>query len=453
MKIAAFIVTLLACCLMFFVKREWKVALLVMGAMTLTAVYIPGIPLHSANYLLPVAFFLSEWRDWPRHFRALLHVRGLAGMLLLVSISALIAALNSPYLAPREILQGELLFKFFAVAYAFWAVKDERSLKPILLMSFVCLLVLTGFGILNYLTKSADFVNALTEGRTGLGYKDIDMGSIYTESDRFRVQSMFVSPFDYGFICVVMLLLHWYGWLRGMENKIIFALATICCLFGVITCECRIVWVCCILSVSCFYMWCYPFRKAALAAILVITAFIISYSTVKFVEERVDRMTDVFKENSKTEGSSIDMRMAQMATTWYQLEGHELFGRGQGFWAYNLKNDSGRRLDNLEGMESAVFQLLLERGIFGLVVWIVFYTWLFSVFWRDRHLQPKVAGLAASVWTAYVLFAIGTGELGTGYPTLLLLGMSLKVLEEKKRRRRLLSLLLSLIKSKKQAAQ
>ena len=56
MKTVAIIVTLVCCLLMFFVKREWKVAMLVMGAMTLTLVDIPGIPLHKANLLLQVAF-------------------------------------------------------------------------------------------------------------------------------------------------------------------------------------------------------------------------------------------------------------------------------------------------------------------------------------------------------------------------------------------------------------
>ena len=59
MKTVAIIVTLVCCLLMFFVKREWKVAMLVMGAMTLTLVDIPGIPLHKANLLLQVAFLLS----------------------------------------------------------------------------------------------------------------------------------------------------------------------------------------------------------------------------------------------------------------------------------------------------------------------------------------------------------------------------------------------------------
>ena len=44
MKIVAIIVTLVCCLLMFYVKREWKAAMLVMGAMTLTLVDIPGIP-------------------------------------------------------------------------------------------------------------------------------------------------------------------------------------------------------------------------------------------------------------------------------------------------------------------------------------------------------------------------------------------------------------------------
>ena len=38
MKIIAIIVTLVCCGLMFYLKREWKAAMLVMGAMTLTVV-------------------------------------------------------------------------------------------------------------------------------------------------------------------------------------------------------------------------------------------------------------------------------------------------------------------------------------------------------------------------------------------------------------------------------
>ena len=175
MKIVAIIVTLVCCGLMFYVKREWKAAMLVMGAMTLTLVNIPGIPLHNANLLLQAAFLLSEWRDIPRYFNRLRYTPYLWIPLLIVTFSALLATLTSPYTGIKETLKSELLFKYFTLAYAFWAVKDEKSLKTILQVSLYCLIALTFFGVLNYITKSADFVNAVTEGRTSM-YGDVALG-------------------------------------------------------------------------------------------------------------------------------------------------------------------------------------------------------------------------------------------------------------------------------------
>ena len=55
------------------------------------------------------------------------------------------------------------------------------------------------------------FVNALTEGRTSNILDDVALGDVFIEDDRFRVQSMFNSPFDYGYICAAILLLHLHG--------------------------------------------------------------------------------------------------------------------------------------------------------------------------------------------------------------------------------------------------
>ena len=111
MKIIAIIVTLVCCGLMFYLRREWKAALLVMGAMTLTVVNIPGIPLHNANLLLQAAFLLSEWRDLPRYFNRLRYTPYLWIPLLIVTFSALLATLTSPYTGIKETLKSELLFK------------------------------------------------------------------------------------------------------------------------------------------------------------------------------------------------------------------------------------------------------------------------------------------------------------------------------------------------------
>ena len=447
MKIIAIIVTLVCCCLMFVVKREWKAALLVMGAMTLTLVNIPGIPLHNANFLLQAAFLLSEWRDLPRYFNRLRYTPYLWISLLIVSFSALLATLTSPYTGIKETLKSELLFKYFAIVYAFWAIKDEKSLKPILRISTYCLIVLTFFGVINYITKSSMFVNALTEGKTSM-YEDVALGDLYTESSRFRVQSMFQYAFDYGYICAAILLLHLHGWYRHLESKRDFMIALVCCSFGILICGCRIVWVSAVLSIACYSIWVFQLSRNVIYGIVAMMLMILSYYTVPAVEEKVNQVTDVFVEDSETEGSSIKLRMIQYASVLIHIEGHEWLGLGKGYWAYSYAKDR-RSAEGIYGVESVILQYLLERGIIGLILWATFYSIIFFYFWRNRTKRKALTGLGASTLTLYLVFSIGTGELGSVYPTMLLLGMTMKMIETKKRRTMLYALLQRILKRKK----
>jgi len=430
MKIVAIIVTLVCCGLMFYVKREWKAALLVMGAMTLTVVNIPGIPLHNANFLLQAAFLLSEWKKLSLHLKKLRYTPFLWKSLLLVSFSALLAALTSPYTGIKETIKSELLFQYFALVYAFWAVKDEKSLKTILRISIYCLIMLTVFGAINYITKSADFVNAVTEGRTSM-YGDVALGDFYTESSRFRVQSMFQYAFDYGYICAAILLLHLHGWYRHLESKRDFMIAIACCIFGILTCECRIVWVSVLLSIACYYMWSFKLGRIVMFGIFTVILMIISYNTIPAVEEDVNKVTDIFAEKNEIEGSSIEMRMAQYAYVLIYTEGNEWLGLGKGYWFYSYTVDPDSIRDLL-GIESVILQKLLEQGIIGLVLWATFYTIIFLYFWRNRKRRKKLTGLGASILSLYLFFSTGTGELGSVYPTLLLLGFVIKAVESGK---------------------
>ena len=427
MRIVAIIVTLVCCLLMFCVKREWKAAMLVLGAMTLTLVEIPGVPLRKANLLLQVAFLLSEWRNLSLLFKRLRHTPYLRTALLTVTFSALFAAWTSPYTSIKETIEYELLFKYFAIAYAFWAVKNEKSLKPILQVSLYCLMALTFFGLLNYIDKNAIFVNALTEGETTI-YGDVALGDIYTESDRFRVQSMFNYAFDYGYMCAAILLLHLHGWYRHLESKKEFIIAIACCIFGILTCECRIVWVSALLSIACYSMWVFQLSRNVMYAIVIVILMIIAYNTVPAVEEKVNKVTDVFAEKNEVEGSSIEMRMAQYAYVLIYTEGNEWLGLGKGYWAYKYVEDP-KSIRDLLGVESVILQTLLERGIVGLTLWVAFYTIIFRYFWRNRKRMRKLTGLGVGILTLYLIFSIGTGELGSVYPTMLLLGFVIKSIE------------------------
>ena len=412
MKIVAIIVTLVCCLLMFYVKREWKAAMLVMGAMTLTLVDIPGIPLHKANLLLQVAFLLSEWRNLPRHFKRLQSTPYLWIPLLIVSSSALLAALTSLYTGVKEMIENELLFKYFAIVYAFWAVKNEKSLKPILRISLYCLMALTFFGVLNYLTKSAMFVNALTEGKTSDINEDVALGNVYTESSRFRIQSMFLYAFDYGYICAAILLFHLHGWYRHLESKTEFIIAIACCSFGILTCGCRIVWVSAIFSFICYSVWVFQLNRNVIYGMIAVILLILSYNTVPAVEEKVNQQ----------------LRMSQYMYVAIHAEGHEWLGLGKGYWEYMHTKDP-ESIRGLYGVESIILQTLLERGIVGLLLWAAFYTVIFLYFWRNRKRRKKLTGLGVSILSLYLVFSIGTGELGSAYPTMLLLGFVIKAIE------------------------
>lgn len=447
MRIVAIIVTLVCCGLMFYVKREWKAAMLVMGAMTLTLVNIPVIPLHKANLLLQVAFLLSEWRDMPRHFNRLRNTPCLWIPLLIVSFSALLAALTSPYTSIKETIEYELLFKYFAIAYAFWAVRKEKSLKPILQVSLYCLIVLTFFGVLNYIDKYAIFVNALTEGET-TRYGDVALGDVYTESDRFRVQSMFNYAFDYGYMCAAILLLHLHGWYRQMESKTEFIIAIACCSFGIVVCGCRTVWVSAVLSIACYYMWAFQLNRNVMYGIIAMMLMVISYHTIPAVEEKVNQVIDIFAENSEVSGSSFQLRMSQYMTVAIHTAGHEWLGLGKGYWEYMHTKDP-ESVRDLYGVESIILQTLLERGIVGLVLWAAFYTAIFLYFWRNRKRRKKLTGLGVSILSLYLFYSIGTGELGSVYPTMLLLGITMKMIESKERRLKLKAILRRMTRRRK----
>ena len=448
MKFVAIIVTLVCCCLMFFVKREWKAGILIIGAMTLTIVNIPGIPLHKANYLLQASFLLSEWNHLYYYFRSLWHTSYLRNLLLLVSGSTLLAAFTTQYVETNEFLQSELLFKYFALAYAFWAVKNEKSLKPVLQVSLYCLIVLTAFGALNYIQKNAIFVNALTEGKTSMVMEDASLGDVYTDSSRFRVQSMFKSAFDYGYICAAMLLLHLHGWYRHLESKRNFVIALVCCSFGILMCGCRIVWVGTLFSIFCYSMWVFQMNRNVMYGMIAMILMIMSYATIPAVEDKVNKVTDVFVEDSETGGSSISLRMSQYMYVLVYTEGNEWLGLGKGYWAHSYAEDK-ESVSGLYGVESVILQNLLEQGIIGLILWATFYSIIFFYFWRNRIRRKKLTGLGVSILTLYMVFSIGTGELGSVYPTMLLLGISMKMIESKKRRLKLIAVLRIIMKRKK----
>lgn len=95
-----------------------------------------------------------------------------------------------------------------------------------------------------------------------------DAGQVFMTSDRFRVQAMFLSPFDYGYICILMLLLHIYGFIHKYETKIRFFIVASCCIFGILSCGCRTNIFCALIGVSVFFLLAYKLGKSIRLSLL-----------------------------------------------------------------------------------------------------------------------------------------------------------------------------------------
>lgn len=380
MKAIAIITVLICCLLIFIVRREYKASILVMGSVLFTAVSVPVIPFHSANILLPLSFLLSE----VKHINAIIRsTRGkliwyLMGVAILLTVLTIIA---SPHLrdveSVRVFVQGELFFKYFVLLYAFWAFSSEESIRPTLRITFYAMVVLTIFGILNILTKSADFISVMMEGasKTTVSSNGEDAGQVFMTSDRFRVQAMFLSPFDYGYICILMLLLHIYGFIHKYETKIRFFIVASCCIFGILSCGCRTNIFCALIGVSVFFLLAYKLGKSIRLSLLGIFLACISYMCVPAVQEIFDNMMTMFDKNSNVTGSSMELRAVQYAAVLYHIQDNPLLGCGYQYFLIDMGWGQGREflLDpRLAGLEGVIMNYILERGFIGVFLYLLF---------------------------------------------------------------------------------
>ena len=309
-----------------------------------------------------------------------------------------------------------------------------NNMKPILKVSYYGLLILTAFGALNFVTGRAWFIDTIGAHMT-VAENIQDLGGKFTNSERFRVQAMFFSPFDYGYICILLLLLQLWGYVKKLVSKQQFYISVVCSIFGVLFCGCRTNILCCAIGLIVFVYYAYTMKQWIRYAMMGFFLCVIAYSTVPVIQEKVDQTMTAFDTNSQYSGSSIDMRILQYTAVLYHIRGHEWFGRGLGFFNIDMGWGDGQLSTlvdkDLWGLEGVVMSYLLERGVIGLLLYFAFYIILLYFFYRHRFVDRQTVAFGLSILFAYLAFANMTGELDSVYPTLLLIGCCIKLIYQK----------------------
>lgn len=423
------------CCLMFKVSREYKVAILLLSTICLDAVVLNFVPFGGSHYILSHCFILSEIPYIRQHIKTLKKTI-IYPLLLIAIIAAIVLLINSPHYNNNltntlRLFITELTGKYFAICYAFISIRSMDNMKPVLKVSYYSLLILTAFGVLNFVTGRAWFIDTIGAHMT-VAENWQDLGGKFTNSERFRVQAMFFNPFNYGYICILLLLLQLWGYVKKLVSKQQFYISVVCSIFGVLFCGCRTNILCCAIGIVVFVYYAYSMKQWIRYAIVGFFLCIIAYSTVPIIQEKVDQTLTAFDANSQTSGSSIDMRLLQYTAVLYHIRDHELFGRGLGFFNIDMGWGEAQMASlvdkDLYGLEGVVMSYLLERGIIGLLLYLAFYATILYFLYRHRVIDKQTSAFGLSLVFAYLAFANMTGELNSVFPTLLLIGCCIKLL-------------------------
>lgn len=112
-------------------------------------------------------------------------------------------------------------------------------------------------------------------------------------------------------------------------------------------------------------------------------------------------------ENADIHGSSIDLRLDQLTGVFFLTESNVLTGQGYGY-QYFIQSKDPYIEKVMFGFESIVLNKILEQGLIGLVLYLIF----FILFWRIAvcNTEREEYWLLFGFINTYLLSLILTGE-------------------------------------------
>lgn len=418
---------------MFKIKSESKIGVLIATSVCLYPVSIPFIPLvPAAKDFICTCFILSEFKTIHIHYSYISNqfIGKMVGMLLLGFI---IMCLASPHIKEGEIplryvFRSEVLLSILVPLYSYISLRDKDNMVAIIKIATISLYILTFFGLINFITQVSPFMEIVSQTRS----EGNELGLQYIEDTRFRVQSMFFLACDYGYVCTALLILFMFLYSKEYISKKLLFTNILCCLFGIFICGFRTNIICLIISACCYYYFSYNLKRNAKYLLFSLLLITIAYSYLPYFQEKIDELFTVFDTNSDYRGSNIDMRLIQFAAVLNHVSDNLIFGCGFGFFNIDMGWADGKLglVDSdLQGLEGKIMNLLLERGLIGVLLYFVFLIAIFSYAYKRRNINKISTSFILSMVILYFTYSNLTGEQGSAFISMLLIGLGLKFLD------------------------
>lgn len=337
----------------------------------------------------------------------------------------------------------EFLVKF-SLGIAIWVVlvKENDSNEGFYFIEKL-FLVICLYGLFCFLTNTNPYINFIEHS---FGTESTSQIHDYNDSIRVndkrqsRTQSFFNHPIRYGAHLAMLtpFILSFLITNRKKKKVIFYALLLFLLLINILLANSRSSLIQLFVSLTTLFILLKPKDKfitfqsavAVFVCLLLLSPFLSSYY------ETIFSAFQILSGSTATTigGSSIDMRLSQLAVAFSVFSDSPIFGHGLGYTAYLVTQ---RSIKGLLGAESFLFQILIDLGVVGIIAYTLFFVFAISTLksikrsindYKSRYMINSAIALTYG----YIVFVIATGELDTFYFYFILISLTIRHVYNKK---------------------
>ena len=392
---------------MFLTDTQGRFLALIMGTVLFpTTALIIKNPSVSPQHIFLYAFFFIEFFKDRGNFNKSIFNNLLAVPIGISVISYIFTAIYNSGIASKDMYYGirDVIDCFGYIYAAFICGRQvdvyEFAKKLIPFAIVVCI-----FGIIEILLSDNypyKIINAAFPYYEGS--RDLNATMDLTEHWRFRTCFTTKHPTAFGTLLMSMFLFYApYFKKVGVEHKkIILVLALLA--LNLFLCGSRTAMLCAAFGVGLYiYFKLKPFMKVLIAGV-----FIFCFSAIAILLQN-------FKTNTEHGGSSLDFRTSQLLFSVASIYNSPILGNGNKYTSHVIFAEDSRASDSsgndLGGLESIVFSLLIDRGFFGLFSYYLLLIWMFVLLFRYREKLHRISGGFALIASGS-LFLTLSGTIG-----------------------------------------
>ena len=237
------------------------------------------------------------------------------------------------------------------------------------------------------------------------GSRDLNTSMSLTESWRFRTCFTTKHPTAFGTLLMTLFLFYVpYFKNKKLDSKKISALLILLCI-NLFLCGSRTAMICSAFGV-CLIAY---FRLSIFFKILLTGILIFSFSLI------VSIIVENFQTNTDHGGSSLDFRTKQLVFCMASIYNSPILGNGNKYTSHVIFAEETRAHnsygEDMGGLESVIFTLLIDRGFLGLFSYYLLLIWMLAILFKYQKKVPEIAGGFALVASG-IAFLTLSGTIG-----------------------------------------